>query len=154
MGRPKHTDVAMSLTVPCTSCADVTRIVPACVSARSTLLLPSPGARLEQRSTSVSSALPVENISNYLSTEFVDTEGTVNIDCDLNVPTLPCKTKYDGGIEDIVKYLEQARPVGWVEELSKLQDMSASFAKPKKSWSVKFRRISPNVVLPRQVSNL
>ena len=91
---------------------------------------------------------------NYLPTEFVGTEGTVNIDCDLNVPTLPCKTKYDGGITAIVKYLETERPVGWVEELSKLQDMTGSFVKPKKSWPVKFRRISPNVVLPRQVSNL
>ena len=91
-----------------------------------------------------------ENISslyNYLPTEFVGTEGTVNIDCDLNVPTLPCKTKYGGGIKAIVEYLETERPVGWVEELSKLQDMSASFVKPKKSWPIKFPKISPNAVL-------
>ena len=77
------------------------------------------------------------------------------LDCDLNVPTMPCPTRYDGTITDIARYLRTNRPVGWVEELSKLQPMEEAAAKPtqenKKDWPVKFRHISPGVVLPRQV---
>ena len=77
------------------------------------------------------------------------------LDCDLNVPTMPCPTRYDGTIADIASYLMTNRPVGWVEEYSKLQPMERAAAKPtqenKKDWLVKFRHISPGVVLPRQV---
>ena len=77
------------------------------------------------------------------------------LDCDINAPTMPCPTLYDGQIGDIVHYLRTDRPVGWTDELSKLQDMSTAAAKSRKegqdSWPVKFRNISPGVVLPRQV---
>ena len=75
------------------------------------------------------------------------------MDCDLSVPTFPCTTEYSGEIGSIINYLEAERPVGWMEEISKLQDLSGSFVKPNMTnWPVKFRLISPGVVLPRQVS--
>ena len=75
------------------------------------------------------------------------------MDCDLCVPTFPCTTKYSGEITSIINYLEAERPVGWIEEVSKLQDLSGSYAKHNMTnWPVKFRLISPEVVLPRQVS--
>ena len=62
-------------------------------------------------------------------------------------------TKYNGEITSIINYLESQRPVGWLEEISKLQDLSGSWAKPGvTNWPIKFRQISPEVVLPRQVS--
>ena len=58
--------------------------------------------------------------------KFILADGTFRyVDCDLNVPTIPVCTKYDGNIEDIGKYLLRARPVGWREEKSKLEDMGA-----------------------------
>ena len=75
------------------------------------------------------------------------------MDCDLNIPTLPSTTEYDGGIYSIRNYLCREKPVGWVEEISKLQDLAGSYNKPgMNNWPVKFRLISPGVVLPRQVS--
>ena len=48
--------------------------------------------------------------------------------------------------------MESERPVGWMEEIAKLQDLSGSYVKPEvTNWPVKFRLISPGVVLPRQV---
>ena len=45
-------------------------------------------------------------------------------------------------------------PVGWLEELSKLEGMTAAAASPhlmnSKSWPVKFRLINRNTVLPGQ----
>ena len=68
---------------------------------------------------------------------------------------MPCPTPYGGGIGDIADHLSAARPVGWTDELSKLQDMGAAVYKVsmvgQDSWPVKFRNISPGVVLPRQV---
>ena len=75
------------------------------------------------------------------------------MDCDLCVPTFPCTTKYSGEITSIINYLDAERPVGWMEEITKLQDLSGSYHKPNMTnWPVKFRLISPGVVLPRQVS--
>ena len=75
------------------------------------------------------------------------------MDCDLSVPTFPCKTKYGGGITLTITYLESETPVGWMDEISKLQDLSGSYAKlSRTNCPVKLRLISPGVVLPRQVS--
>ena len=88
----------------------------------------------------------------------MDADGTkTNLDCDLNVPTMPCKTRYDGGIGDIESYLEKERPINWTDELSKLQGMIAagkSQQRGKDNWPVKFRLINTSTVLPRQVRNL
>ena len=46
------------------------------------------------------------------------------------------------------------RPVGWLEELSKLENMTAAAASPhllvSKNWPVKFRLINKDTVLPGQ----
>ena len=77
------------------------------------------------------------------------------LDCDLNVPTIPCETPYDGSIVDIEKYLKKERPVNWLEELSKLEDMAMAGHNnrtiEKNDWPVKFRMINRDTVLPRQV---
>ena len=78
------------------------------------------------------------------------------VDCDLNVPTIPTSTPYDGGIGEVKRYLETHRPVGWLEEMGKLEDMGAAGASPhmigQDSWQVKMRQISRDTVLPRQVA--
>ena len=80
---------------------------------------------------------------------------TFNIDCDLNVPTVPCGTPYDGGIKEISNYLRKERPVNWIEEDNKLQGMGEAAINPfnlePDDWQIKFRMISPDTVLPRQV---
>ena len=78
----------------------------------------------------------------------------INIDCDLNVPTVPCGTSYDGDIRPIEKYLREKKPVNWVEEEGKLEsmtDVAAWSNLGKDTWQVKFRMINPDTVLPRQV---
>ena len=87
--------------------------------------------------------------------EWLETDGTtVNLDCDLNVPTVPCGTPYDGGINEISTYLHNARPVNWIEEDSKLEGLesAAGYSNAKQDdWPVKFRLINRDTVLPRQV---
>ena len=77
------------------------------------------------------------------------------MDCDLNVPTIPTSTPYDGGITEVQKYLETYRQVGWLEEMGKLEDMTAASTSHhmigQESWQVKMRQISRDTVLPRQV---
>ena len=50
------------------------------------------------------------------------------------------------------------RPVGWLEELSKLEDMGAAQFSPhlliSETWPVKFRLINRDTVLPSQVTTL
>ena len=77
------------------------------------------------------------------------------VDCDLNVPTLPISTFYDGSIKKIQNYLDSERPVGWLEERSKLEDMQAvqgsAYNMGQDSWQVRMRTINQDTVLPRQV---
>ena len=82
-------------------------------------------------------------------------EGRVwTIDCDV-VPTIPCGTRYDGGIVATSRYLRTERPVGWVEEYSKLEDMTHAQSSPNRinsdSWQIRFRLVNRDTVLPRQV---
>ena len=80
------------------------------------------------------------------------------IDCDINIPTIPTCTKYDGNITDVTSYLVRVTPVGWLEERNKLEDMVSSAASPylvgDDSWQVKMRMINRDLVLPRQVGPL
>ena len=76
------------------------------------------------------------------------------VDCDLNVPTIPTSTPYDGGIGEVERYLVKHRPVGWLEEMGKLEGMTAaggSYMIGQDSWQVKLRQINRDTVLPRQV---
>ena len=73
------------------------------------------------------------------------------IDCDLNCPTWPTHTRFDGSDNDARNYL--MRPVGWLEEPSKLEDLGAASAPHlliAKSWPVKFLLINRDTVLPSQ----
>ena len=78
-----------------------------------------------------------------------------HISCDLTVPTFPTDTKYDGRVEEVRSYLRRVRPVGWLEEMSKLQDMRGAAKSPHlidpSSWQVKMRLINRTTVLPSQV---
>ena len=67
---------------------------------------------------------------------------------------MPCPTPYDGSIDDAANFLISERPRGWKEELGKLKEMSAAANNPNKldcDWPIRFRNISPGVVLPQQV---
>ena len=65
-------------------------------------------------------------------------------------------TRYDGSTNDVQNYLGIVQPVGWIEELSKLEDMSSArnvlHLIGADSWQVKMRMINRDTVLPRQVS--
>ena len=80
------------------------------------------------------------------------------MDCDLNCPTWPTHTRYNGNPNDASNYLMRERPVGWLEELSKLEDMRAAQGSghllTSKSWPVKVRLINGDTVLPSQVTTL
>ena len=88
----------------------------------------------------------------FFYTEFP--EGKL-IDCDLCLPTFASSTRYDGNIVDVTKYLEAERPKGWIQETAKLQDMGGHAFDPRlfeqKEFQLRFRQISPGVILPQQV---
>ena len=77
------------------------------------------------------------------------------LDMDLNCPSLKTKNveQYDGTIENYYRYLVENRPVGWLEELAKLEDMASAQSHAGVSRSVRIRCISPGVVIPSQVSS-
>ena len=85
--------------------------------------------------------------------------GIFTIDVDLNWPTWPTHTRFNGSIKDYGNYLMRERPVGWLEEYSKLEMMTAACASAHLLtsniiWPVKFRLINRDTVLPSQVTNL
>ena len=53
------------------------------------------------------------------------------------------------------EFLNRVKPVGWVEEFYKLEDMTGAQSMPHllgaDSWQVKMRMINRDTVLPRQV---
>ena len=68
---------------------------------------------------------------------------------------MPCSTPYEGVILDAHQYLVTNRPRGWLEEIEKLQDMMSEGKNVRKfgqeEFQVRFRHISPGVILPQQV---
>ena len=78
-----------------------------------------------------------------------------NVDCDINIPTIPTCTRYSGSNSAVQGFLKRVRPVGWLEELSKLEDMRSVSNSPHmigaETWQVKMRMINRDSVLPRQV---
>ena len=103
-----------------------------------------------------SPSLTHSKIGAVLHLEWVETDGTTfNLDCDLNVPTVPCGTRYNGDTHEISMYLRKNKPVNWVEEDSKLVAMTEAQVNPynidQDDWPIKFRMINRDTVLPRQV---
>ena len=74
----------------------------------------------------------------------------------LLTPAWPTHTRFDGDTSDSVNYLMRERPLGWLEESSKLEDMESAGCSPHLLdaniiWPVKFRLINRDTVLPSQV---
>ena len=107
-----------------------------------------------------SPSLTWSKVGVVLHLQWREEDGTiVTIDVDLNCPTWPTHTRYDGNTNDYANYLMRERFVGWLEEFSKLEDMRAASASPHLLtsniiWPVKFRLINRDTVLPSQVTNL
>ena len=104
-----------------------------------------------------SPSLTITKIGVALHVKFLHRDGSSTfIDCDINIPTIPTCTRYDGGPNEVKNYLANVRPVGWLEEWSKLEDMESAAASRHligaESWQVKMRMINRELVLPRQVS--
>ena len=76
------------------------------------------------------------------------------LDMDLTAPNFSTSNidSYDGGTNSYKQFLETSRPVGWREEMSKLENMHSAQAHPDVTRSVRIRCISPGVVIPSQVS--
>ena len=103
-----------------------------------------------------SPSLTITKIGVALHVKFVLKDGSYSfIDCDINIPTIPTSTRYDGSIYGVGRFLMRVKPVGWVEEFNKLEDMIHVFSMPHligaDSWQVKMRMINRDTVLPRQV---
>ena len=76
------------------------------------------------------------------------------LDMDLTAPNFSTSNidSYDGSTISYEEFLRTFRPVGWREEMSKLEDMTSARATPGVTRSVRIRCISPGVVIPSQVS--
>ena len=76
------------------------------------------------------------------------------LDMDLTAPNFSTSNidSYDGSINSYWNFLETARPVGWREEMRKLESMTSVQFTPGVTRSVRIRCISPGVVIPSQVS--
>ena len=107
-----------------------------------------------------SPSLTWSKVGVVLHLQWREEDGTiVTIDVDLNCPTWPTHTRYDGSINHYAHYLMRERFVGWLEEFSKLENMGAAASSPHLLtsniiWPVKFRLINRDTVLPSQVTNL
>ena len=76
------------------------------------------------------------------------------LDMDLTAPNFSTSNidSYDGDTTSYERFLQTSRPVGWREEMSKLENMTNAGATPGVTRSVRIRCISPDVVIPSQVS--
>ena len=107
-----------------------------------------------------SPSLTWSKVGVVLHLQWKNEDGTLStIDVDLNCPTWPTHTRFDGSINPAWHYLQREVPVGWVEEHSKLENMQAAGTSPHLLtsniiWPVKFRLINRETVLPSQVTNL
>ena len=104
-----------------------------------------------------SPSLTWSKVGVVLHLQWLDEDGNlITIDCDLNCPTWPTHTVYDGNVINATQYLMREQPVGWLEELSKLEGLEAAggsdHLKTSKNWPVKFRLVNRDTVLPSQVS--
>merc|ERR1711971_1023971 len=102
-----------------------------------------------------SPSLTITKIGVALHVKFLNRDGCCTfIDCDITIPTIPTCTRYDGRFDAARDYLTIARPVGWLQEFSKLDDMRSAQNSPDyfgaESWQVKMRMINRDLVLPRQ----
>jgi len=100
-------------------------------------------------------SLTWSKVGVVLHLQWREKDGTLfTIDCDLNCPTWPTHTRFNGTIKDAENYLIREQPVGWLEELSKLESMTEAAASlhllTSKIWPVKFRLINKDTVLPSQ----
>ena len=103
-----------------------------------------------------SPSLTITKIGVALHVKFALKDGCYSyVDCDINIPTIPTSTIYDGSTNDVLKYLVKVQPVGWLEESSKLEDMYSAANSHHligaDSWQAKMRMINRDTVLPRQV---
>ena len=75
------------------------------------------------------------------------------LDMDLTAPNFSTSNidSYNGSPNSYQDFLETSRPVGWREEMSKLEELSCAQSLPGVTRSVRIRCISPGVVIPSQV---
>merc|ERR1712186_156736 len=102
-----------------------------------------------------SPSLTITKIGVALHVKFALKDGSYSfIDCDINIPTIPTSTRYDGSIDGVRRFLTRVKPVGWLEELNKLENMkdaeNMSHLIGADSWQVKMRMINRDTMLPRQ----
>merc|ERR550534_1956444 len=74
------------------------------------------------------------------------------LDMDLTAPNFSTSNidSYDGSPNSYWQFLRTSRPVGWREEMSKLEDMTSAGGISDVTRSVRIRCISPGVVIPSQ----
>ena len=95
-----------------------------------------------------SPSLTITKIGVALHVKFALKDGSYShIDCDINIPTIPTCTRYDGNNRKVFNYLMRVRPVGWLEEFSKLDSINII----RDSCQIKMRMMNRDTVLPRQV---
>ena len=80
-----------------------------------------------------------------------DQQQPVMVDMDL-VPFFQCSNnmEYDGHINDYAKYLFNTRPRGWLQELHKLEVMTAANV-PGTDRCSRVKLVNKNTVIPSQV---
>ena len=99
-----------------------------------------------------SPSLTWSKVGLVLHLQWREEDGALStIDVDLNCPTWPTHTRFDGEPDPASQFLMREVPVGWLEEYSKIENMtSAQHLLDSKSWPVKFRLINRDTVLPGQ----
>ena len=79
------------------------------------------------------------------------------IDVDINVPSFRCSNSqdYDGTVAAYKSFLTRTRPMGWRDEVAKLQDMIAASASGTDAIrSCRVKLVNMDTVLPSQVTLL
>ena len=102
-----------------------------------------------------SPSLTWSKVGLVLHLQWREEDGTLfSLDIDLNCPTWPTYTRFNGSVNPARGFLRDTVPVGWLDEYFKLVDMKEAGANPhlvnSKNWPVKFRMINRRTVISSQ----
>ena len=98
-------------------------------------------------------SLTRSKIGAVLHLQWTESDGTkFNIDCDVCCPTLLSTTPYDGSTIPAFNFLSVNKPVRWLEEIRKMEDMTAAAGMLDVKRSIRFKQINRETVMAQQVS--
>lgn len=96
-------------------------------------------------------SLTRSKIGAVLHLQWTEPDGTIFImDCDVNCPNLLSTTPYDGSTVCARNCLTEVQPIGWLDEIQKLEDMSSVAGDFHLKRTLRFKQINRKTVIAQQ----